>query len=155
MVVAVSVAVASPDENASPPSARNFDVERLDRAGDRIRLDDFRGKPVLVNFWASWCVPCRGEMLELESVRVRYGGRLEVIGINSWDDAANATVLLDELGVTYPQGIDRSGDVVKAFGINVVPSTAFISADGRFAALANGKPSPAELQSMITDHLGI
>jgi cytochrome c biogenesis protein CcmG/thiol:disulfide interchange protein DsbE len=132
-----------------------FDLERLDRPGERLRLADFRGRPVLVNFWASWCVPCRQEMPELESVRNRYAGRLEVVGINMWDDEASANALLDEFGVTYPQGIDRDGEVVKAFGIDAVPSTAFITADGRFAAVANGKPSPSELQAMITEHLGL
>ncbi len=159
VLVAVTVAGAGwRDEDPSPRPLRPapaFDVARLDRPGERIRLTDFRDTPVLVNFWASWCVPCREEMPELEAVRARYGGRLEVVGINMWDDPESAGALLEELGVTYPQGVDRSGDVVRAFGIDVVPSTAFITADGRFAALANGKPSPAELQSMISEHLGL
>ncbi len=159
VIVAASVAGAgSRDEDPQSRPLRPapvFDVEHLFLPGERIRLADFRGEPVLVNFWASWCIPCREEMPELEAVRARYVGRLEVVGINVWDDPESASGLLETLGVTYPQGVDRSGEVVSAFGIAVVPSTALITADGRIAALASGKPSPAELQSMITEHLGL
>lgn len=145
------------DASASRPQRATpaFDVERLDRPGQRLRLDEYRGTPVLVNFWASWCVPCRQEMPELQAVRDRYGDRLVVVGINMWDSATDANALLAELGVTYPQGTDGGSTVVKDFGIDSVPSTAFITADGRYAAVANGKPSPAELQEMITKHLGL
>lgn len=144
---------AAPEREFEP--APDFDLAVLGRPDERLRLRDLRGAPVLVNFWASWCVPCRQEMPELQAVRDRYDGQLEVIGINMWDDPDDAAALLDELGITYPQGIDADNAVVRAYGIDVVPSTAFVTADGRFVAVANGKPSPAELQAMIERHLGL
>lgn len=149
----VALQDAVPEREFEP--APDFDVAALGRPGERLRLRDLRGTPVLVNFWASWCVPCRQEMPELQAVRDRYGGELEVIGVNMWDDPAEAVALLDELGITYPQGVDEDNAVVTAYGIDVVPSTAFITSEGRFVAVANGKPSPEEFQAMIERHLGL
>jgi cytochrome c biogenesis protein CcmG/thiol:disulfide interchange protein DsbE len=157
VVVLAAAGQQGQEASASRPNAPApaFDVARLDQPGERLRLADYRGKPVLVNFWASWCVPCRQEMPELQAMRDRYGGRLEVVGINMWDTPTDAKALLVELGVTYPQAIDSDSTIVADFGIDTVPSTAFITADGRFAAVASGKPSPAELQEMVTEHLGL
>ncbi|MBI2706643.1 MAG: TlpA family protein disulfide reductase [Actinobacteria bacterium] len=132
-----------------------FDLERLDQPGARLQLADHRGRPLLINFWASWCPACREEMPELQAVAQKFGGRLDVIGVNMWDSRADAVALLTELGVTYPTGIDPDGGVVRDYGVSQVPSTMFVTADGRLAARANGKPSPVELQEMLSTYLAL
>ena len=160
LVLAATVgafAATSPGDDAEQLGLRPapaFDVERLDESG-RLRLEDYRGTPVIVNFWASWCTPCRQEMPELDAVDKRFGPRLAVIGINMQDRPEDARALLAEVGVSYPTGIDTDNTAVLAYEITVVPSSLFITADGRFAGRASGKPSAAELDELIQRHFGL
>lgn len=158
LVAAVGAfAGTSPGEDAEPLNLRQapaFDIERLDEPG-RLRLEDYRGTPVIVNFWASWCTPCREEMPELDAVDKRYGSRLAVIGINMQDRPEDARALLAEVGVSYPTGIDTDNAAVTAYEVSVVPSSLFITADGGFAGRASGKPSAAELDELIQRHFGL
>ena len=156
LLVVVLFATSGRDEpqglglRPAPP----IDVERLDEPG-RLRLADYQGIPVVVNFWASWCTPCRQEMPELDALAKKHGPRIAVIGVNMQDRPEDARALLDELGVDYPVGIDTDSAAVLAYEVTVVPSTLFITADGRFAGRASGKPSPAELDDLIQRHFGL
>lgn len=149
--VALSSASGSGERGRSAPP---FDLPELD-GGGRLRLEDLRGTPVLVNFWAAWCAPCRAEMPELQDLADRTDGRLTVVGVNVWDDPGQARQLVSELDVTYSVVLAEGDDIARRYDVTTVPSTALITADGRLVALASGRPSPAELEGMLANDLGI
>lgn len=158
VAVILTVAVTATDDapaklpfRPAPP----IDLVEIGSDDARVRLSDHLGTPVLVNFWASWCVPCLEEMPALERLAQQHDGRLVVIGVNMWDDREAAVAMMKELGITYRSGFDADSKVVQAYDITVVPSTLFITADGRMAARASGKRSPAELNDMLSTHLQI
>ena len=100
--------------------------------GKVVRLADFRGKAVLVNFWASWCVPCRAEAAALESAWQKYKDRGVVfLGVNIQDKEEDARAFMKEFGITYLNGRDASGKIVVDYGVWGIPETFFVDAQGR------------------------
>lgn len=133
--------------------AQGFDLPNLREGGEPVRLADYRGRPVVVNFWASWCVPCRREMPAFQAVSKRMRGRVAFIGVNHQDSRKGGLALLAETGVTYPAGYDPDGAVAKAYGLIGMPSTIFVSADGEIVGRRTGGLTAAELERAITDLL--
>jgi thiol-disulfide isomerase/thioredoxin len=118
-------------ERAASPLAPDFEIPPFGE-GATLRLSEFRGNGVVLNFWASWCFPCRQEMALLESTWQEYKDRGVVfIGINVWDQQPDAVEFLRESGVTYLNGPDIDGDVVEKFTVAGIPTTLFIAPDGR------------------------
>src|SRR3546814_17927724 len=99
---------------------------------DRI-LVGLRGKPVVVNIWASWCAPCRTEMPLLERAARTYEGRVTFLGVASRDDRPAAAAFLDDVGVTYPNVFDVSGDVPSALALRGIPTPPVSDARGTTA----------------------
>ena len=113
-------------------------------SGKPISLDQFRGKTILVNFWASWCPPCQDEapiLAELE--RAQDPSQFVVLGIDVWDQDADANAFLQQHGLTYLNGADKNGTIAIDYGVSGVPETFFISPDGKLL----GK-FPGPLQSV-------
>ena len=75
-----------------------------------------RGKPVVVNFWASWCVPCRKEMPAFAAVHASLGDKVAFVGVNNKDLRDSAIKFMDQTGVRYPSGFDPQGDVAARYG---------------------------------------
>ena len=100
--------------------------------GPPLSLQQLRGHPVVLNFWASWCVPCRSEAPKLESVWREFRPRgLVVVGVDTQDLMTPARAFLAEYKLTFPAVRDPDGSVARRFGATGVPETFFISADGR------------------------
>lgn len=100
--------------------------------GRTVKLSDLKGKAVVLNFWASWCIPCRDEAPALESSWLKYKDRqVAFIGVNIWDDDANALSYLRKYGGGYPNGMDRDGRVGVDYGVAGVPETYFIDPTGK------------------------
>lgn len=125
-------------------------------SGSLISLDQFRGHPIVLNFWASWCPPCRAEMPALEAAYRKYRDRgVVVIGIDGATDTWPASRMFFEgRGVTYPMGRDERGQVAERYHVAALPTTFFIRPDGRIAGVAltggfTGKDGAAELTKQI------
>lgn len=114
-----------------------------------VDLRDVAGRPVVVNFWASWCVPCRREMPTFQALHERLGNRVAFVGIDHQDRREDALDLLAETGVTYPTGYDPAGDVARAYGLFGMPTTVFISVDGEILARRTGEIDADELERTI------
>jgi cytochrome c biogenesis protein CcmG/thiol:disulfide interchange protein DsbE len=108
-----------------------FSLRRLDTSGT-LALASLRGKPVVLNFWASWCVPCKGEAKMLEDAWQRYRSEGVVfVGIDWHDVKSDARRFLEHHGVTYPTVLDGSGSITDRYGVVGVPETYFIDRRGR------------------------
>ena len=111
--------------------AKHFSLPSLDE-NKKVELKDFKGKPVVINFWASWCTPCRQEMPFLEKSWNEYKDKGVVfIGIDVLDDEKNAKDFINTLGVSYPNLKDQSGEVASKYGVVGLPATIFIDKQGR------------------------
>jgi cytochrome c biogenesis protein CcmG/thiol:disulfide interchange protein DsbE len=113
------------------PTAPPFDLKRLDGRG-RIDLASVRGKkPIVLDFWASWCVPCIHESKRLEAARKRYGNRVDFIGVDTKDFSGDARRWQRKHGITYPSVHDGSGSVLSKWGGLPIPRIFFVSRSGK------------------------
>jgi cytochrome c biogenesis protein CcmG, thiol:disulfide interchange protein DsbE len=149
-------AVLRPPANAASPlegrPASDFTLETFD--GRRISLGDFRGRPVVLNFFASWCLACRDEARILEEGWRTYGPRGAVfIGVAVSDEREDALAFIRRHGKTYLLGPDSEGSISLDYGLFGVPETVFISPEGRIAGKAIGPVTRALLAEHLEPHL--
>jgi cytochrome c biogenesis protein CcmG, thiol:disulfide interchange protein DsbE len=120
-------------------------------ADDRLALEELRGSPVVLNFWASWCPPCRSEapLLERTWRPLRTQG-VVMLGLNMQDLTGDARDFLREFHVTYPNVRDQSDDVAIDWGVAALPETFFIDATGRVVGHVIGAVSDSQLRAGIS-----
>ncbi len=100
-------------------------------SGTELSLSDLRGKVVMVDFWASWCTPCRQEAPVLSQVYLEYAGQpVEFIGVNIWDRNQDALDFLEAFETTYPNGVDEAGKIAIDYGVRGIPEKFFIDQKG-------------------------
>lgn len=128
-----------------------FAVPDLRDESRTIELEQLRGHPVVLNFWASWCVPCRKELPAFQAVYGQMGDKVTFLGMNHQDSRDDAVALLRKTGVQYQSGFDPQGRIAQAFGLYGMPTTVFISADGRVLATRTGEMSERDLTEAISD----
>jgi cytochrome c biogenesis protein CcmG/thiol:disulfide interchange protein DsbE len=124
-------------------------MPRLEGGGDGS-LAEYRGRWVLVNFWASWCVPCKQEAPALESFQHRHGGsEFTVLGIDSRDLSGDGQDFVERYGLTYPQLRDGNGDAAHEFGTTGVPENFLIDPRGKVRLLLRGPVDEEYLRDSV------
>ena len=127
-------------------------------AGDFRKLSELRGKPLIINVWASWCPPCRAEMGSLEKLSHRYAGKqFNMIGISTDDDADAAYAFLMQAGITFDNYLDHKLILENMLGADTIPLTLLIDVQGRVLKKVRGKrewDSPESIK-MIADIFGV
>jgi cytochrome c biogenesis protein CcmG/thiol:disulfide interchange protein DsbE len=124
-------AVAQALDKGKHPTAPTFDLKRLDGNG-RVDLESLRGKkPIVLDFWASWCLPCISEAKRLTEAHARYGDRIAILGVDTKDFAPDARRWQRKHGVTYPSVHDGDGKVLARWGGLPIPRMFFIDRSGK------------------------
>lgn len=146
--IAVSACVATPAQPAAVGApAPATELIMLD--GDNLTLDEFAGRPVLLNFWATWCVPCRAELPALAAVAADHT-ELAVIAVNMQEEAELAGAFLDRIGVTLPAALDQDGAIARSFGVVNLPTSILIGPDGTIVARHVGYLDEAGIAAFLT-----
>jgi len=117
--------------------------------GPRVSLADLRGKPAAINFWASWCGPCRQEAPELERLARSLHGRARLIGVNYTDSLGGARHFIREFHLTYPNLRDPDGVVGDRYGLTGLPGTAIVDPHGQLVELLRGPQTAADVRHAL------
>ena len=134
-------------------AARDFELQLI--GGGALKLSDLRGKVVMVDFWASWCLPCRVEAPALLKVYQEFQGQpVEFVGVALWDNVGDAEVYLQQEGLTYPNGFDGTGVIAIDYGVRGIPEKYFIGRDGVIAKKLSGPLTETVLRDTISELLG-
>lgn len=156
IALAVVVAIAATLTRGGGPGSEgegrvpDFSLPLL--VGDgTISSDELRGKPVVLNFWASWCIPCREEAALLEEKWREYRDRVTFVGVNLRDEPADARAFVKKYGMTYPVVRDAEQTLARAIGLVGLPQTFFITSEWLYAGRTAG---PAVGSSNQTQWLG-
>jgi cytochrome c biogenesis protein CcmG/thiol:disulfide interchange protein DsbE len=131
--------------------APSFELTLLD--GGTFDLSTARGRPVVVNFWASWCIPCEEEAAILERASRMYRDRVAFVGVNVQDTDPLAREFLRRFGVTYPNGRDATGAIAVDYGMSGVPETYFVDRDGQIVRKWQGALDETRLRSYLDELL--
>jgi thiol-disulfide isomerase/thioredoxin len=145
-----TVIPADQRQAAPPVSGESID-------GDPLALADYRGIPVVLNFWASWCGPCATEAPQIQTVADQYGGRAQVLGVAIQDTVPSARTFERDLGIEYPSFFDPTVQIAAQFrGIapQALPTTLVLDADHRVAVQHFGAVSAPELRAYLDVVLG-
>ena len=113
------------------------------------------GRPLVLNFWATWCAPCVAEMPDLQRLHDAGGDAVHLVGINTQDAAVNAEPFVDELGITYDLLVDRDGSYFNATGSFGMPTTLLVHPDGRVAYRHTGPITFGQLAELVAEHLDV
>lgn len=132
-------------------SAPDFTV--LDGDGNECRLSDFEGKPVILNFWASWCGPCKSEMPDFQEAYEKYGGDIQFMMVNCTDGSREtvdtAKAFITDAGYTFPVFFDTTYEAASIYGASSIPMTFFIDTAGDLVAYGTGALDADTLQRGI------
>ncbi len=126
-----------------PPKARRS------LADGTLALRELRGYPVIVNFWASWCIPCKKEAPELAAGAMRYSGRVAFVGIDVQDFTSDARRFMDEVAAPYVSVRDRTSKTFSAYGLTGIPETFYLDRQGRVVFHSIGAVSSEDLETGI------
>jgi peroxiredoxin len=139
----LAAASAASAKVATDAAAPDFTLRQID--GPNLRLAEQRGRVVMVNFWATWCGPCRVELPHLARLHEKYrGAGFVLLGVNIDDDPNAAKALAGKLGLKFPVLLDAGKTVVATYDLNAMPATVLIDRDGRVRHLHRGYKDGAE-----------
>lgn len=145
------------NEQSEKEKKEAYDFTMLDTKGDFVKLSDYYGKPVVLNFWASWCPPCRSEMPVFNKLYGEKGDAVNVMMVNLTDGYRETTdaalSFKEENGYSFPVYFDTKGEGANGYGIMSIPTTVFIYPDGTVMKTHMGAMSERTLYSYVDELL--
>jgi cytochrome c biogenesis protein CcmG/thiol:disulfide interchange protein DsbE len=147
--------VAQGSQNEAKPGkpAPDFTLGRLDRPGS-LQLSSLRGKVVVLNFWASWCQPCKEEVPALDAASKEFGGKAVVVGVDVRDASGEARRFMRKYGLSYPAVHDNRDLTWPKYGLTGLPETFFLDRRGRVVQHVLSRVTAADIRAGIQDALG-
>ena len=140
----------TPEQN--PNQALDFTVQ--DWEGNMVKLSDFFGKPIVLNFWASWCPPCKAELPDFDDACKKYDGEVVFLMVNMTDNQMETVEVAKDFiktyGYDFPVYFDVDYQAAMVYGVRSIPQTYFINAEGEAVATATGMISAAQLEQGIS-----
>jgi cytochrome c biogenesis protein CcmG/thiol:disulfide interchange protein DsbE len=136
LMVAVGAVAASEDGANADSDLPSTTFALFD--GNDATFAEFEGKPLVINFWASWCPACVAELPDVQAAALDYGDDIRILGIANADQRDGSLRLAEEVGITYTLADDPSGDLFRELGLFAMPSTIFVTADGQIAEVWGG-----------------
>jgi len=148
-------AFARAAEQGLTPKEQAPDFTLRSNHNANLRLADMRGEVVMINFWATWCGPCRQEMPLLEKLYTKYQpAGFKILAINIEKDSEKADKFIEDIGISYPVLYDSESTVSKLYDVEAMPSTMFIDREGNFRYLHKGyKPGDEESYKKVIQQL--
>ncbi|MFC7441817.1 thiol-disulfide oxidoreductase ResA [Laceyella putida] len=132
--------------------APNFEFQTLE--GKKAELSDYRGKVVLLNFWATWCKPCRTEMPDMQGTYNKFKNReVEILAVNIAEQPVTINGFVRSLGLTFPIGLDPQKEITKMYKVGPIPSSFFIDANGKITGIYQGQMNASQIEQGILDAL--
>ena len=147
--------VAPQGQNPTIQDKGNYkDFTVTDKDGKEVTLSQFIGKPVVINFWASWCPPCKAELPHFDKLAKEYEGKVHFLMVNlSGEDKQAVKRFVESNGYTFPLYFDDKDGGRNAYSVSSIPVTVFITAQGNIGARRTGAMSEATLRSYISQLL--
>lgn len=140
-------------ETYDPNRTRALDFTMLNMDGEEVNLFDYVGKPIVLNFWASWCPPCKAEMPDFEEAYKKYGDEVNFLMVNLTDGrgetVTGAKAHVESCGYTFPVFFDTKYEGATIYRISSIPQTYFIDADGYLVTMATGMLNAEGLEQGI------
>jgi peroxiredoxin len=117
--------------------------------GEAVTLSELHGQPVILNFWATWCPPCRAEMPQFQSASVKYNGQAIILGVDQGEPSSVVADFGNALSITYPLLLDPDNGVNRDYGVTALPTTIFVDSQGVVREVVAGIVSQAVLEDRI------
>ncbi|MCD8280081.1 TlpA family protein disulfide reductase, partial [Enterocloster citroniae] len=133
--------------------APDFTAELID--GSTVTLSDFKGKPVIINFWATWCGPCVKEMPAFERLKENYGDEIGILAVNCGEDADTIKDFADANGYTFPIALDEEYQVSMLYPTNSIPYTVVIDGNGKVTHVSSGAVDADTMYERYKEALGL
>jgi len=144
IILAILLASSSVFAGAIKGAAPDFTLKSL--SGKNVKLSEYRGSVVMINFWASWCGPCRQEMPALEQLYKRYQDLgFVILGVNTDEDPSKSRILLKDIKVTFPVLFDSNNNIVKTYDVQAMPTTYLVDRNGNLRYVHKGYKPGYEL----------
>ena len=134
-------------------AAPDFTGELMD--GSSITLSELQGKPVIINFWATWCGPCVKEMPAFERLKEDFGDKIGIIAVNCGDDAETVKDFVEENGYTFPVVLDEEYSISMLYPTNSIPYTVVLDAEGKVTHISTGALDADTMYERYKEALGV